>query len=86
MLVVLSWAMIWPCPVSQGADLRVCGSCELNLCTRRGLRPDALVLMYIAGHGSRRAGDIEAVTGRPPASFEAFAWRNAAAWTTPEGK
>jgi hypothetical protein len=43
--------------------------------------------MYIAGHGSRRAGDIEAVTGRPPASFEAFARRNAAAWTTtPEGK
>jgi hypothetical protein len=43
--------------------------------------------MYIAGHGSRRAGDIEAATGRSPASFEAFTRRNPAAWTTtPEGK
>ena len=29
---------------------------------------------------------IETVTGTPPASFEAFALRNAAAWTTPEAK
>jgi uncharacterized protein YbjT (DUF2867 family) len=36
----------------------------------------------IAGNGSRPAGDVEAVTGRPPASFEAFARRNAAAWST----
>ena len=38
----------------------------------------------IAGDGSRPTGDVETVTGRPPASFEAFARRNAAAWTTPE--
>jgi len=30
--------------------------------------------------------DVETVTGRPPASFKAFARRNAAAWTTPEDK
>jgi uncharacterized protein YbjT (DUF2867 family) len=40
----------------------------------------------VARNGSRPTGDIEAVTGRPPASFEAFARRNAAAWTTPEDK
>jgi uncharacterized protein YbjT (DUF2867 family) len=40
----------------------------------------------IAGDGSVPAGDVETVTGRPPASFEAFARRNAAAWTNPEGK
>jgi uncharacterized protein YbjT (DUF2867 family) len=40
----------------------------------------------IAGHGSEPTGDIETVAGRPPASFEAFARRNAAAWTTPEDK
>jgi uncharacterized protein YbjT (DUF2867 family) len=40
----------------------------------------------IGGAGSRPAGDVQAVTGRPPASFEAFARRNAAAWTTPGDK
>jgi uncharacterized protein YbjT (DUF2867 family) len=40
----------------------------------------------IAGDGSEPTGGIETVTGRPPASFEAFARRNAAAWTTPEDK
>jgi uncharacterized protein YbjT (DUF2867 family) len=40
----------------------------------------------IGGDGSRPTGDVETVTGRPPASFEAFARRHAAAWTTPEGK
>ena len=38
----------------------------------------------IAGDGSQPTGDVETVTGRPAASFEAFARRNAAAWTTPE--
>ena len=32
------------------------------------------------------AGDVETVTGLPPASFEAFARRNAVAWTSPEDK
>ena len=40
----------------------------------------------IAGDGSEPTGDIETVAGRPAASFEAFARRNAAAWTTPEDK
>jgi uncharacterized protein YbjT (DUF2867 family) len=40
----------------------------------------------IAGDGSRPTGDIETITGRPPASFEAFTRRNAAAWTTAEDK
>ena len=40
----------------------------------------------IAGDGSQPTGDIETITGRRPASFEAFTRRNAAAWTTPEGK
>ena len=40
----------------------------------------------IAGHGSEPTGDIESVAGRPPASFEAFARRNVATWTTPEDK
>ena len=40
----------------------------------------------IAGNGSQPTGDIEIVTGRRPASFEAFARRNAAAWTTLEDK
>jgi uncharacterized protein YbjT (DUF2867 family) len=40
----------------------------------------------IAGDGSKPTGHIETVAGRPPASFEAFARRNAAAWTTPEDK
>jgi uncharacterized protein YbjT (DUF2867 family) len=40
----------------------------------------------IAGDGSQPTGDIETVTGKPPASFEAFARRNAAAWTIPEDK
>ena len=38
----------------------------------------------IAGDGSQPTGDIETITGRRPASFEAFARRNAAAWTTAE--
>ena len=40
----------------------------------------------IAGDRSRPTGDIETVVGRPPTSFEAFAGRNTAAWTTPEDK
>ena len=40
----------------------------------------------IGGDGSQPTGDVETVAGRPPASFEAFARRNAAAWTTPEDK
>ena len=40
----------------------------------------------IGGDGSQPTGDVETVTGRPPASFEAFARRNAAAWITPEDK
>src|SRR6204780_3983833 len=40
----------------------------------------------ITGDGSQPRGDSEPVAGRPPASFEAFARRNAAAWTTPEDK
>src|SRR3984885_885293 len=40
----------------------------------------------IAGHGSVPADDVEKVTGRKPATFEAFARRNAAAWTTPGDK
>ena len=35
----------------------------------------------IAGNGSTPTGDIETVIGRPATSFEAFAQRNAAAWT-----
>src|SRR5580658_8823471 len=38
----------------------------------------------IGGDGSQPTSDVETVTGRPPASFEAFARRNAAAWTTAE--
>jgi uncharacterized protein YbjT (DUF2867 family) len=57
-----------------------------------GLPADYAVMLrwltgaIIAGDGSEPTGDIEAVAGRPPASFEAFARRNAAAWTTPEDK
>jgi uncharacterized protein YbjT (DUF2867 family) len=40
----------------------------------------------IAGDGSQPTGDIETITGRRPASFEAFTRRNAAAWTTLEDK
>jgi hypothetical protein len=40
----------------------------------------------IGGDGSRPTGDVETVTGRAPGSFEAFARRNAATWTTPEDK
>ena len=42
--------------------------------------------VIMAGDGSVPTGDVEIVTGRPPASFEAFARRNAAAWTTPGDK
>jgi uncharacterized protein YbjT (DUF2867 family) len=57
-----------------------------------GLPADYAVMLrwltgaIIAGDGSEPTGDIETVAGRPPASFEAFARRNAAAWTTPEDK
>jgi uncharacterized protein YbjT (DUF2867 family) len=40
----------------------------------------------IGGDGSVPTGHVGTVTGRSPASFEAFARRNAAAWTTPEDK
>ncbi|MDX6354748.1 MAG: hypothetical protein QOF98_1651 [Streptomyces sp.] len=33
-----------------------------------------------SGNGSRPNGDIEKVTGRPPATFYDFARRNASAW------
>jgi uncharacterized protein YbjT (DUF2867 family) len=36
----------------------------------------------ISGNGSTPAGDIETILGRPATSFESFAKRNAAAWTT----
>jgi uncharacterized protein YbjT (DUF2867 family) len=55
-----------------------------------GLPADYAVMLrwltgsVISGDGARPTGDIEAVTGRPAGSFEAFARRNAAAWTTPE--
>jgi uncharacterized protein YbjT (DUF2867 family) len=35
----------------------------------------------IAGNGSAPTGDVEKVTGRPPATFRGFAERNADAWT-----
>jgi len=35
----------------------------------------------IAGNGSTPTGDIDTIIGRPATSFEAFAKRNAAAWT-----
>ena len=35
----------------------------------------------IDGHGSAPTGDVEKVTGRPPATFRGFAERNAGAWT-----
>jgi hypothetical protein len=38
----------------------------------------------VAATGASPTGNVETVTGRPPASFEAFAWRNAASWSTPE--
>ena len=40
----------------------------------------------IAGGGSEPTGDIETVAGRAPASFEAFARRRVAAWTSPGGQ
>jgi uncharacterized protein YbjT (DUF2867 family) len=40
----------------------------------------------ISGNGSRPNGDIEKVTGRPPASFQDFARRNAAAWKVEASK
>ncbi len=45
-----------------------------------------LTSAVIGGDGSQPTGDVETVTGRAPASFEAFPRRNAAAWTTPEDK
>jgi uncharacterized protein YbjT (DUF2867 family) len=64
----------------------------INGAVAAGLPADYAVMLrwltgaIIAGDGSEPTGDIEAVAGRPPASFEAFARRNAAAWTTPEDK
>jgi uncharacterized protein YbjT (DUF2867 family) len=64
----------------------------INGAIAAGLPADYAVMLrwltgaIIAGDGSEPAGDIETVTGRPPASFGAFARRNAAAWTTPEDK
>jgi uncharacterized protein YbjT (DUF2867 family) len=40
----------------------------------------------IAGNGSTPTDDVETIIGRPATSFEAFAERNAAAWTTGEDK
>jgi uncharacterized protein YbjT (DUF2867 family) len=40
----------------------------------------------ITGDGSQPTGDIETVAGWPATSFEAFARRNAAAWTVREDK
>lgn len=40
----------------------------------------------IGGDGSQPTSDVETVSGGAPASFEAFARRNAAAWTSPEDK
>jgi uncharacterized protein YbjT (DUF2867 family) len=36
----------------------------------------------VSGNGSRPNNDIEKVTGRPPASFQEFARRNARQWTS----
>ncbi len=52
-----------------------------------GVPPDyAVVLRWltgaiITGNGSTPVGDVEKVTGRPPATFREFAERNAHAWT-----
>jgi uncharacterized protein YbjT (DUF2867 family) len=43
-----------------------------------------LTSAIITGNGSRPTGDVEKVIGRPATSFEEFAYRNAAAWTTKE--
>lgn len=40
----------------------------------------------ITGNGTTPIGDIEAITGRPATSFDAFAKRNAAVRTTSEEK
>ena len=37
-----------------------------------------------SGYGSRPNGDVEQVTGTPPASFADFARRAAAAWAREE--
>jgi uncharacterized protein YbjT (DUF2867 family) len=64
----------------------------INAAIAAGVPADYAVMLrwltgaIIAGDGSEPTGGIETVTGRPPASFEAFARRNAAAWTTPEDK
>jgi uncharacterized protein YbjT (DUF2867 family) len=52
-----------------------------------GVPPDYAVMLrwltgaIITGNGSAPARDVEQVTGRPPATFRAFAQRNARAWT-----
>jgi uncharacterized protein YbjT (DUF2867 family) len=52
-----------------------------------GVPPDYAVMLrwltgaIITGNGSVPARDVEKVTGRPPATFRAFAQRNARAWT-----
>jgi uncharacterized protein YbjT (DUF2867 family) len=64
----------------------------INAAIAAGVPADYAVMLrwltdaIIAGDGAEPTGDIETVAGRPPASFEAFARRNAAAWTTPEDK
>ena len=64
----------------------------INGAIAAGLPADHAVMLrwltgaIIAGDGSEPTGDIETVARRPPASFEAFARRNAAAWTAPEVK
>jgi uncharacterized protein YbjT (DUF2867 family) len=59
----------------------------INRAVAAGVPADYAVMLrwltgaIIAGDGSVPTGDIETVTGRPAASFEAFARRNAAVWT-----
>ena len=64
----------------------------INGAIAAGVLADYAVLLrwltgtIIADNGSEPTGDIETVIGRAPTSFEAFAQRTAAAWTTPEDK
>jgi len=45
-----------------------------------------LTSAIIAGNGSTSTDDVETIIGRPATSFQAFAERNAVAWTTKEDK
>lgn len=64
----------------------------ISAATAAGVPADYAVMLrwltgaIISGDGSQPTGDVETVTGRPPTSFEAFARRNASAWSTPEDK